>query len=143
MRADRPQAVQIEKDAGVAALEFALLLPLLMILVVGVIVIGHGLVTRYILSSAAYDAARTCALARAPTAGCARAIVNSRIGSASKWCRSLNVSVNNAAAPGYPAVTALEVRADCAYTGVIGTSGFASKQGLSIAQVRARAVMPY
>jgi Flp pilus assembly protein TadG len=127
----------------VAALEFALLLPLLMILVVGVIVIGHGLVTRYILSSAAYDAARTCALARAPTAGCARAIVNSRIGSASKWCRSLNVSVNNAAAPGYPAVTALEVRADCAYTGVIGTSGFASKQGLSIAQVRARAVMPY
>jgi Flp pilus assembly protein TadG len=131
-------------ESGVAALEFALVLPILMLLILGVVSIGHGLVVRYVLSSASYDAARTCTMARTATATCARAIIQSRINGAggAAWCTSIDVQVTDAPEPDYPAVNAVTVDANCNYRGIIAT-GYLQSQGLAIFDIHARAVMPY
>ena len=131
-------------ESGVAALEFALVLPLLMMLILGVISIGHALAVRYVLSSASYDAARACTLNRTVTVGCAQTIIQRRINDAggAAWCSSIAVAVQDQPEPGFPAVNAMSVEANCSYRGVIAT-GYLQGQGLGIFNIRARAVMPH
>ncbi len=130
------------RDDGAAALEFALTLPLLIMLIIGLFSIGHGLVVRYMLSSAAYDAARTCTLSRNPTAGCAQAIITQRFGSAQTWCNGIVVNVTNGPQPGFTAVNTMDVRATCNYRGVFAPAVM-QEHGITLTSINARSAMPY
>lgn len=132
-------------QSGVAALEFALVLPLLLMLILGIISIGHGLVVRYVLSSAAYDAARTCTMARSPNPSqCTQAMVQRRLNGAGgqNWCNSLNVQARVGPVAGFPAVSRMLVTVNCGYRGIIG-QGYLASHGLAIFNVKAQAAMPF
>jgi len=131
------------RDQGAAALEFALVLPILVMLLIGTIAIGHGLVVRFLLSSAAYDAARACALARQPTQTCARTVVNNKLGGLTKWCKSLQVAAHSAPAPGFTTVDTLEVELDCNASGVVSTTAYLGSHGMLFGNIRVKAAMPY
>jgi Flp pilus assembly protein TadG len=130
-------------EEGASALEFALVLPALLILLIGTVVIGHGLVLRFMLDSAAYDAARTCTLQRKATSGCARAVVNKKLGGFQKLCNSLQVSGAVTQAQGFTAVSSMEVKIDCAYRGLISSAAYLGSNSLLFGTIRVRAVMPY
>lgn len=131
------------REEGAAALEFALVLPVLLILLLGTISVGHGLVLRFLLSSAAYDAARTCALKKTPTTACANQAVANKLKGLQKWCSSTNVKVQGTQAQGFTAVNSVEVELDCQYTGIISTAAYLGTHGMLFGNVRAKAVMPY
>jgi hypothetical protein len=118
-------------------------LPVLLILLVGTIVIGHGLVLRFLLDSAAYDAARTCALARQGTSVCARNVVNKKLGGLQKWCSTIQVVGTATPTPGFAAVSTMEVRVDCSYRGLISSNAYLGSNSLMFGNIRSRAVMPY
>jgi Flp pilus assembly protein TadG len=130
-------------EEGAAALEFALVLPILLILLLGTIAIGHGLVLRFLLSSAAYDAARTCTLARQATSSCARKVVENKLGGLTQWCSSLQVTTSNTKAAGYDTVNALQVDLNCSYSGIVSTAAYLDSNGPLIGNIKTRAVMPY
>lgn len=132
-------------DSGIAALEFALVLPILLALILGIISIGHGMVVRYVLSSAAYDAARACSMERTVTKPCATAIVLNRLTEAggAMWCNGPpNVDIKEETMVGLTTVRAAIVEVDCAYRGVIG-QGFLQQEGFALFNIKARASMPY
>jgi hypothetical protein len=112
-------------------------------LLLGTIAIGHGLVLRFLLSSAAYDAARTCTLARQATSSCARTVVNSKLGGLTQWCSTLQVSTSSAKAAGYQTVNALQVDLNCSYGGIVSTAAYLGSHGMLFGNIRVRAVMPY
>lgn len=137
-------------ESGVAALEFALILPALLILILGTVTLAHAFIVRFMISSAAYDAARTCTLGRNATQNCAGGMVVKKLGNTLKWCANNNVSVTATdtpepgfvAANGVALVSAFEVRVSCDFTGGVGT-GFLKSKGIVIASLQARAVMPH
>lgn len=131
------------REQGAAALEFALVLPILLMLLLGTIAIGHGLVLRFLLSSAAYDAARVCTLGRKPTPACARSVVDKKLGGLTKWCKTLQVTAQSTPAAGFAAVNALGVELDCNCSGVISTAAYLGQHGMLFGNVKVRAVMPY
>jgi len=111
--------------------------------VLGTATLGHAFVVRFLLSSGAYDAARSCALANQPNTNCARAIVLRKLGTMAKWCNNNpNVEATPAPEVGFTDVHSLEVKVNCSYRGTVGT-GFLKSHGIVIANLRARAVMPY
>lgn len=133
------------RERGAATLEMALVTPILLLLITGVTTIGHAMVVRFILSSSAYDAARTCALARVPTSKCASTVATKKMGSTKKWCNGgggPSVKAYARKDPAYPAVSYLDVTLTCSYAGVVG-AGFLQKNGLTITKIEARAAMPY
>lgn len=133
-------------EAGIAALEFALVLPILLSLILGIISIGHGLVVRYVLSSAAYDAARACAMERRVNSACAAPIVMDRLTQAggALWCNGMPTVTVPAPQPEVNLITVQRavVEVDCAYRGIIG-QGFLQQEGFALFNIRARAAMPY
>lgn len=138
-----PVSRRRQRQEGAAALEFALVLPILLMLLLGTIALGHGLVLRFLLSSAAYDAARVCTLARQPTATCAKTVVNNKLGGLTKWCKTLHVTAQTSPAAGFAAVNALGVELDCGCSGVISTAAYLGQHGLLYGNIKVRAVMPY
>ena len=128
-----------ENERGVAAVEFALSLPILLVLVVGLVTVGHSLTARYMLNSAAYDAARTCSLARQPNDTCANTVVTEKLRSGAGWCTTLTVQTA-VEASSMPSVNTFDVRVDCAYSGVFGDAVTVIDK---IGNVQARASMPY
>lgn len=56
------------RDRGAAAVEFALVAPILLILTLGIIAFGHAFQTQTMLDNAARDAVRIFALTEGPTA---------------------------------------------------------------------------
>jgi Flp pilus assembly protein TadG len=131
------------REEGAAALEFALVLPVLLILLLGTISVGHGLVLRFLLSSAAYDAARVCALKKTPTTACATQAVADKLKGLQKWCSSTDVKVQNKQAQGFTEVSSVQVELDCHYNGIISTAAYLGSHGMLFGNVRAKAVMPY
>lgn len=150
MHSRRHHGSDARRESGVAALEFALILPALLLVILGTVTLAHAFIVRFMLSSAAYDAARICTLARQPTQGCASGMVTKKLGNTLKWCSNGSVAVNatDAAEPGFtgaggvPLVSAFEVRVSCEFTGGVGT-GFLKSKGIVIASLQARAVMPH
>jgi len=133
------------RERGVAALEMALVTPILLLLITGITTIGHAMVVRFMLSSAAYDGARTCALARIPTAKCVNTVVKRKLGGTKKWCNGGSgpkVRAHARKDPAYPAVSYLDVTVSCSYVGVVA-AGFLQKNGLTLTKIEARAAMPY
>ena len=134
---------------GSVSLEMALLLPILLVLVVGLATVGHALIVRFLLSSAAYDAARKCTLRGTPTLGCANKNTKAKLGPALlKWCKSFQVQTpsqaNRACATpvcSWP-VRTFEVRVGCDYAGIMSRQ-FLTQNKITIATLRARAAMPY
>ncbi len=120
----------------------ALLLPVLLLLVMGVATIGHAMTVRFMLSSAAYDAARTCTLQGTPTSICARTMMKRKLGKSMNWCNTLQVNIKKTKEPGYTAVMSFEVSSACAYKGPMA-SKFLAQNKLHVITLRARASMPY
>lgn len=132
-----------DAEQGAAALEFTLTLPVFLVMLLGTISIGHGMVVRYLLNSAAYDAARACALQRIPTSACANTVVKNKLGSAVKWCAGApKVTATTAPNPDLDAVRTLEVNIDCTYGGIIASS-YLQTHGLWVKSIQAKAAMPY
>lgn len=119
------------------------MLPILVMLLVGTIAIGHGLVVRFLLSSAAYDAARACTLARQPTSTCARTVVDNKLGGLAKWCKSLQVVAHSAPAPGFTTVNTLEVELECNSSGAVSNAAYLGSHGMLFGNIRVKAAMPY
>jgi len=131
------------RDGGAVALEMALVTPILLLLILGISTIGHAMVVRFMLSSAAYDAARSCTLERTPTVKCARELIHKKMGATKKWCISgPSVKAVVAKQPGFITVNAFEVKVECNYGGHIGKA-YLAKSSLIIATLHARASMPY
>lgn len=82
------------QQRGAVALEFALVLPLFLLLVAGTGMIGHALVLRYQLSDAVMVASRALAFGGKPEVGAASAIVRSRLGKAADNCGALQLNVD-------------------------------------------------
>ena len=120
----------------------ALLLPVLLLLVLGLATIGHAMTVRFMLSSATYDAARTCTLQGKTTSMCARTMMKRKLGKSLNWCSSLQVTVKNANEAGYTAVKSFEVNSTCTYKGPMGSKLLSSNK-IHIVTLRARATMPY
>ena len=129
-------------EEGVAAVEMAFVLPLLLVLILGTATLGHAVLVRFLLHSAAYDAARTCALARQTTAACASPLIKTKLGSTLNWCSTFQVAAVDQPVPGLPTVSTFEVRLTCAFSGGVG-AGFLKSHGLVITTINARAVMPH
>jgi Flp pilus assembly protein TadG len=130
-------------EGGVAALEFALILPALLIVVLGTITLAHAFIVRFMLSSAAYDAARTCALARTTTQACATSVVQKKLGNTlTKWCGNWSAPTSDQVDAAFPSVSHFEVRVNCDFIGGVGM-GFLKSRGIVITTLRARAVMPH
>jgi Flp pilus assembly protein TadG len=79
---------------GAVALEFALVVPLFLLLVAGIGTIGHALALRYQLSDAAMVAARGLSLSGKNDVGTAEGIVRTRLGGAAESCGALQLTVD-------------------------------------------------
>jgi Flp pilus assembly pilin Flp len=141
-RCDRTRR-SLEGERGVAAVEFALILPLLLMLALGTTTLCHAFLMRFLMHSAAYDAARTCALAKTPNSLCVASIVNNKLQNVMKACKS-GIQQPAPSSPLQPlaGVNSLEVELKCEFVGGIGRK-FLEKHGLKIATITARAAMPY
>ena len=129
-------------ERGAVSLEMALLLPILLLLVLGLATLGHAMTVRFMLSSAAYDAARLCTLSGKQSQACAKAAMTKKLGKSINWCKPLNVTGKMYTEAGYTDVKSFEVNATCAYKGAVGTKFLASYK-ITLVTLRARAVMPY
>jgi Flp pilus assembly protein TadG len=98
-------------ERGSVSVEFALLLPVFLVLIVGGVHFGRVLTTRHRLSDATGYATRAAAIRGITSAGSIRAMVIDRLGGASSDCSAINV-VSNTVADG-AGLTRLEVSATC------------------------------
>ena len=130
-------------EQGAAALEFALVMPVLLMILIGIAVLGHAMMVRFMLNGAAYDAARVCSLQRTPTSACVTGIVKKKLGKTLNWCSSWKAIPKTTKEAGLVAVYSLEVNVDCIYGGIIGSKNYNQSHGLSIGTLKARASMPY
>lgn len=130
-------------EQGAAALEFALVMPVLLMILIGIAVLGHAMMVRFMLNGAAYDAARTCSLQRMPTSACVTGIVKKKLGKTLKWCSSWKAVPKTTKEPGLVEVYSLEVSVDCIYGGIIASKSYHASHGLTLGTLRARASMPY
>ena len=128
-----------------ATVEFALILPLLLILALATTTLCHAFLTRFLMHSAAYDAARSCALARTGNdSTCVTGILNAKLQKVTMACEGGIKPQVTPKSLGQPleGVTSLEVELKCDFIGGIGR-GYLQKHGLKIATITARAAMPY
>jgi len=131
-------------ERGVATVEMAFVLPILLALVLGTTTLGHAVITRFLMHSAAYDAARTCALGRAFTSACVTNVVNEKLKDMTKWCSNgiRAASVTDQSVQGLEGVNVLAVRLQCDFVGGVGTT-YLKQHGLSITVINAYAAMPH
>ncbi len=108
----------ISRDCGQAMVEFALLLPVLVLLVMGVLDIGRAWSTQQVVVNAAREGARVGILPASTTAT-VTAAVNVYITSAGglAGCATASNNVGTAAAAG----TATTVTVTCPFTVLVGT----------------------
>ncbi len=148
-----PGGARRTAEQGAVSLEFALVLPFFLLLVLGTITFGQAFTVRHVLHAAAYRASRTCTMARAPTQPCALQVVTKHLQDASVlgWCTQLTVRADNlpqngfiggfAQAPGN--VNALQVTATCTFGLGLGQGYLAAQQIPRIGSIQAVSVMPY
>jgi Flp pilus assembly protein TadG len=129
----------------VATVEMAFVLPILLVLTLGTATLAHAVITRFLMHSAAYDAARMCALARTATQACVMNVVHEKLAKTKteSWCNSgIQGVVSDPAALGLEAVNVLQVELRCDFVGGVGTK-YLAQRGLTIATITARAAMPH
>lgn len=134
-----------------AALEFVLVLPLLMALLYAGVTFGQALYARVQLSSAANEAARACALDSADLDTCERH-VRQRIASVAHWCSGGSgdassagggpqVSISRRQLEGLQHVDAIHVEIRCAFVGSVGRK-LLKKHGVTLVNLATSATMP-
>ncbi len=96
---------------GTVSVEFALLLPLFLVLVVGAVHFGRVIKTRHQLTDATNYATRAAAVAGVTNAGQIRALLEERMGGATTDCT--NITVNAATEVDAVGLVRLEVSATC------------------------------
>ena len=74
-----------DNERGIAALEFVLVLPLLVAMLYAGVTFGQAIYARYQLASAANESARACALESTDMATCEQH-VRQKIASVAHWC---------------------------------------------------------
>lgn len=112
-------------ERGVIAVEFALMSPLLLALILGGVYLGLALATRHRLADATAYAMRQVAVARTAESRANLSLtidglVRERFGDVSKQCAALKVSA--AVVPALAGARRLEVRAICTLTPAFGAS---------------------
>ncbi|MGY1741097.1 MULTISPECIES: TadE/TadG family type IV pilus assembly protein [unclassified Blastococcus] len=110
-------------ERGASAVEFALILPLLVLLVVGIVEFGHGFQVQGTLSAAAREGVRVMALQNDPAA--ARAAARSAASSLEPALTNAQITITPATCPTGTGTTT--VRLTIAYdmpflTGLLGAS---------------------
>lgn len=98
-------------ERGAVSVEFAMLLPLFLILLVGGVHFGRVLSTRHRLSDAVGYATRAAAIRRITNAGAIRGILEARLGGARADCSTLNVTATTSVDPA--GLSRLEVSVTC------------------------------
>lgn len=131
-----------DNQAGTVSLEFALVIPLLMVLIFATVTLGHSLYVRYMLASAASTVARTCVLEQA-TVGTCEAVAQPLVADANRWCTGgVGVSVQSVELPGLVYVAGLKVELHCDFVGGFG-SEYLRNSNVTIADFTVSALMPY
>lgn len=137
-----------KKEEGIAAIEMALVLPLFLLLITGLCTLGHAMIIRYMMNTAAYAGARECGLRRTLTSGCVQQVVDQRMGAFTSACgnqvrATLSLS-NNPGSTGLPftTVNTLQVTATCTFTGGVGL-GFLQNMGILNRDINVSASMPF
>ncbi|MGY1615549.1 TadE/TadG family type IV pilus assembly protein [Geodermatophilus sp. SYSU D00691] len=117
----------LRDERGASAVEFALIVPLLVLLVLGIIEFGHGFQVQGTLSAAAREGVRTMALQNDPAA--ARAAVRSAAASLDPVPTDAQISIAPAACPQNAGNATVQVTID--YEMPFLTGLFGSSIGLS------------
>lgn len=99
-----------QRQRGGVSVEFMLLLPVVMMLILGAAHFGSVINTRHRLTDGANYAVRAAAVRRTPDAASVRAMIETRMGSSTADCSTINVVTNLIDDGG---LTRLEVVATC------------------------------
>lgn len=140
--AARPRRRPARRRGG-AALEFMLVLPTLMLVLVGMLALSNFLTTRYYLTAAAIHAARTCTLRQARTLACVTDDVQRYLPAPIRArCSALQVITANTPLGNGINVQTFDVDLRCAYDVGIG-AGFLGGQGIQLTELKAQGSMPW
>ena len=130
------------RQRGGAALEFMLVLPAVMLVLLGMLVLANYLTTRYFLTSAVTNAARACSLFGVPNRNaCVNVTFAANVPNyVQARCGALNPTTSFSNVPNSGGVRLLNVNVTCNYAPVIGGS-FLVDQGIPLRQLQAKSSM--
>jgi len=97
-------------ERGSVSVEFGLLLPIFLVLIIGGLHFGRVMTTRHRLTDATNYATRAAAVANITNAGAIRTMLQSRLGGAAADCSAISVTATTVVDGG---LTRLEVSATC------------------------------
>ena len=123
-------------------MEFALVLPLMLLFATGITSLGHACIVRYQLANAAYAAARECTLLRTPSTDCAYNHAMQRLSDAKNACAGHDVTVTTAKLSLAGDVNVFEVKASCPFNGGAGL-GYLNANNIKIGTITVTVQMPY
>ena len=127
------------KQRGAASLEFALVVPIFLLIFAATATIGHALTVRYRLSDAAMVASRNAVITGRFDQPTALSIVRDRLGTSVQVCAP-QVFPTTVALPG--GGRAFQIRAECPFTGGVA-AGLLRSVGIAQPQLQAIAATPY
>lgn len=119
----------------------ALVTPVLLLIIIGALTLGHALYVRFRLTDHAAAAARACALAGTDNQTCANATWK-RVKEAEGSCAWLRVRVNRVSLGDLGSVQALSVQMECRYAGGIARA-FWAREGTTLNNLTVAALAPF
>ncbi len=127
-------------------MEFALILPALLLIFMGMFTVGNYLMTRYNLTAAANQAARACCLTSVVDQGTVPQCVNAMVAvtlqpHTQRRCQALNVQPQIMALGGGMPVNVLQVNLTCTYSPAIG-GRFMANVGIAFPPLITQGAMP-
>ncbi|MBM4320141.1 MAG: hypothetical protein FJ125_09300 [Deltaproteobacteria bacterium] len=127
---------------GGAALEFMLVLPTILLVLVGMLGLSNFLTTRYYLTAGAIHAARTCTMKQARTLACVQEDIQRFVPALTlARCSALLATTTNTPLPGTN-VQMFDVDLRCTYSVDIG-GAFLAGEGINLLTIQAQGSMPY
>lgn len=113
MRRRDPARRRRRRSRGAVAIEFALALPSVMLVMVTGIHFGHAMIVRHKLAHATHHATRICAVQRGNPGGCVRDQLETAMGDETEQCQP-NIQIREESPGG---IDVLTVTASCQYRG--------------------------
>ena len=117
-RVTRPRGSPGQRQRGSVSVEFALVMPLLLLVIIGGVHFGRVLMTRHRLTEATNYATRSAAIAHVSNANQIRTLIQNRLGPTS-GCSS--IQVNTTTATDALGVTRLDVQSRCILAPAFGS----------------------